>query len=813
MIRKIYKFNFWFLYINLFSAFLFSEDVFVVHGVILDELTKRPIQNVNIYNQKNDIGTYTNSSGEFDLYIKNVSKLNLLITHIGYENYTLELNQSVNGKVLTVFIKPLFLDSESVVVTGNSSPKRLVDSPILTEVVYSDQLLSIGASNIFESLQTILPNVSFSPDAHGTNIKINSFDTQYIVILIDGERLSGNTSGNIDLNRLNMNDIDRIEIVKGSTSILYGSNAIGSVVNIITKGYNDKGYKSKLGYRFSNFNTSNIWSLFKFNFGKFYSNTNYIEKKSDGYDLSPETPKTWDLRKFNDKSITQKFRYEISNQNLIDFKFNYYEFEFYQPPEMIADRPHRKRYVANNYVLNWSNNFYSQKINLSINYDQYRKYHILDEDYNTDEDNRRFPWTVDEYRSIKIIDVFSKGIQTFSLGYEFIRDTGKSHDVTVDASEYFIDTNGNGVWDDAEEWEDLDGDGHWDDGSEIELGGQCSDFDGDGNCDTEEEEFNDNNGNGICDDTAEYLIDDNENGIWDNSYDKLLLGSEFGTDEYLFFDIHNIFLQDEIKLSNNKFLTVGFRYINHSSFGNAFTPSISFISKNIPFLHRFNLSKGYRTPSLKELYYNWDHYGMWEIRGNSNLLPETSYFFSYSLEYLKQDLNFSTNFIFNKITNMIHEDYSIIDGQSYYDFNQYGSVFSNSIDINLKYKFSSISLDMSYSYTDMFDLESNKSVNGISLHSFNSHISKRMEKFNFNINLFYRYVGDKIVESRDQNTFEFIDSPISDYGIWKLSISKNNLFKIINFSFGIDNLFDYINKNDPSSINPGRTYYMNIEIG
>ena len=51
MIRKIYKFNFWFLYINIFLAFLFSEDVFVVHGVILDELTKRPIQNVNIYNQ------------------------------------------------------------------------------------------------------------------------------------------------------------------------------------------------------------------------------------------------------------------------------------------------------------------------------------------------------------------------------------------------------------------------------------------------------------------------------------------------------------------------------------------------------------------------------------------------------------------------------------------------------------------------------------------------------------------------------------------------------------------------------------------
>ena len=78
---------------------------------------------------------------------------------------------------------------------------------------------------------------------------------------------------------------------------------------------------------------------------------------------------------------------------------------------------------------------------------------------------------------------------------------------------------------------------------------------------------------------------------------------------------------------------------------------------------------------------------MWEVRGNPNLLPESSYFFSYSLEYLRDNLNISANFIFNKITNMIHEDYSIINGQSYYDFNQYGSVLSNSMDLNLKYNF------------------------------------------------------------------------------------------------------------------------------
>tara|TARA_B100000470_G_C19490936_1_gene258708 strand:- start:56 stop:463 length:408 start_codon:yes stop_codon:yes gene_type:complete len=135
------------------------------------------------------------------------------------------------------------------------------------------------------------------------------------------------------------------------------------------------------------------------------------------------------------------------------------------------------------------------------------------------------------------------------------------------------------------------------------------------------------------------------------------------------------------------------------------------------------------------------------------------------------------------------------------------------MDLNLKYNFSNMKLDMSYNYTDMLDLEYNNSINGVSRHSFNSHISTELQSLQFNVNLFYRYVGKKIVESRDPNTFEFIGLTIPDYGIWKVTISKNNLFKIINFSIGIDNLFDYVNKDDPSSINPGRTYYISMEVG
>ena len=81
----------------------------------------------------------------------------------------------------------------------------------------------------------IIPNVMFSPDYHGTNLKIQGLDSEYVLILIDGDRIAGNTVGNIDFSKFNINEIDRIEILKGNASTLYGSNAIGGVINIITK--------------------------------------------------------------------------------------------------------------------------------------------------------------------------------------------------------------------------------------------------------------------------------------------------------------------------------------------------------------------------------------------------------------------------------------------------------------------------------------------------------------------------------------------------------------------------------------------------
>ena len=67
------------------------------------------------------------------------------------------------------------------------------------------------------------------------NINMMGFGGKYVLFLMDGERMAGETFDNIDYDRIDLDNIERIEIIKGASSSLYGSNALGGVINIITK--------------------------------------------------------------------------------------------------------------------------------------------------------------------------------------------------------------------------------------------------------------------------------------------------------------------------------------------------------------------------------------------------------------------------------------------------------------------------------------------------------------------------------------------------------------------------------------------------
>ena len=124
---------------------------------------------------------------------------------------------------------------EEVVVTGTGTNHYLKEAPVQTEVITKRALEQYQARTIEELLNGLSPSISFMDGSMGNHIQLNGLSNDYIVIMIDGKRMNGDVGGQNDLNMLNPADIERIEIVKGAASSLYGSDAIAGVINIITK--------------------------------------------------------------------------------------------------------------------------------------------------------------------------------------------------------------------------------------------------------------------------------------------------------------------------------------------------------------------------------------------------------------------------------------------------------------------------------------------------------------------------------------------------------------------------------------------------
>ena len=125
---------------------------------------------------------------------------------------------------------------ETVVVTATRTPKLLKDTPVVTRVISSTDIDRSGKPDIGALLEQQLPGVEFSLGmAQNPQINMSGFGGGGILFLLDGERMAGETLDNPDYSRLNLQNAERVEIVKGAASSLYGSNATGGVVNIISK--------------------------------------------------------------------------------------------------------------------------------------------------------------------------------------------------------------------------------------------------------------------------------------------------------------------------------------------------------------------------------------------------------------------------------------------------------------------------------------------------------------------------------------------------------------------------------------------------
>ena len=124
---------------------------------------------------------------------------------------------------------------KEVVVTATRSQKKLKDVPITVQVVTAEDIKKSQSTDFKTFLENEFSGINFTYNGGSPNINMMGFGGKYVLFLMNGERMAGETFDNIDYERIDIDNIERIEIIKGASSSLYGSNAIGGVINIITK--------------------------------------------------------------------------------------------------------------------------------------------------------------------------------------------------------------------------------------------------------------------------------------------------------------------------------------------------------------------------------------------------------------------------------------------------------------------------------------------------------------------------------------------------------------------------------------------------
>ena len=246
----------YFLIIVLFFSSCWAS---IISGYILDSVTKQAIPNANVYIRSTGNGTESDVEGYFTLEIYSDSSFVLEISHIGYSKQFVSATYPFNNDLI-ILLEETYYKMHDLVVTGTRRQKILQNTPIATEVINENIINNSGVQTIGQLL-SLRSGVSLSSSVEGGSVvNIMGMDSKYILILVDGQPIVGKFNGRVSLDQIPIQVVKKIEIIKGPNSSLYGSEAMGGVINIITK---DKTKNSfDISYRYdgenNNFNPINL---------------------------------------------------------------------------------------------------------------------------------------------------------------------------------------------------------------------------------------------------------------------------------------------------------------------------------------------------------------------------------------------------------------------------------------------------------------------------------------------------------------------------------------------------------------------------
>ena len=256
---------------------------------------------------------------------------------------------------------------DKIVVSATKTPHTLGDVPVAAEVITREELLEENIQTVQQALEKVTGiTVEANSGSWGNkgNVMIRGFDARHTLVLIDGQRILGGHQNAVDFQQISIEMIERIEILKGPSSALYGSDAMGGVINIITRGAPDKPEFSgslAMGTRSTTIGNVSAGA----GSGKVGGRVNYTYRESEGVDKEVDP--------YHEHILQGTLSFDLSDKMDLDIK------PYYSYHDMEKQDRYQERYGFNA-LFKWQPDEYSTARIRGSLFD----YHHWTEDKSTD---------------------------------------------------------------------------------------------------------------------------------------------------------------------------------------------------------------------------------------------------------------------------------------------------------------------------------------------------------------------------------------------------------------------------------------------
>ena len=658
---------------------------------------------------------------------------------------------------------PLLSDSiQEVVVTGTGTQHLLKDAPVQTEVISQRQLQQYAGRSIEDILAGLTASFDFNENDMGSHLQMNGLGNAYVLILVNGRRLHGDNGGENDLSLIDPHNIEKIEIVKGASSALYGSDAIAGVINIITRKHKEKGVMVENTSRFGSYGDIRQHNGIALNYGKFSSYTNFQLQHSDGWqNTSTEDPRQTEylITDSRNKTVNRHTSWQLAEHLTYQLTPSV---ELYADGSIYWKRIYRPSgHHPGVDIKTWDMQYDNASLSAGA------KWKLNDTDVITlDAD-----WKKHAYRYVYTDTTLTDGYYNgrFTNYYPYFPG-----DKELQSNQQLTNITLKGVF-------------------SLPYRQRLS-------------------------------------AGFDYRYDwlKAPMRVENGkaTD-----NTQALYVQDEWSWLDPLYITGGLRLTRNEGFGTRLTPKVSAMLKLGRDLRlRATWSQGYKTPTPKELHYQYvrNMNGVVLYLGNTSLRAQTSNYFGFSAEYTVGHLTMTLAPYYNKVDNMIalvtiptkeapgdliiqYDPKRVRQYQNIEDAKTYG------IDFTVRYQGRHFTAGGSYSYLDtkanQYDAEKNV-INQVTIDGMAHHKANVYATWNHDFSKVYR-LGIGIYGRLSSKRYYQTDGDGKGYQLWRLS-TTHQLGKSCRLEAGIDNLFDYCDDTPHGlhlgTTSPGRTVYASLTL-